>query len=163
MGAYTKVGLRLDPGRIDLKALGDAVSVARKGADDLTIYFEVSPFGRPLAVANLGGDGARALCEAGEPAAVAEVTDRLVAILGSQARGVVIGGRLAGWWTDAFARGSYSIAKPGHADARADLQVPIGDRIFLAGEALAGGGAMTVGGASLDGERAGRAVLRLLG
>ncbi|TXN12251.1 FAD-dependent oxidoreductase, partial [Methylobacterium sp. WL122] len=163
MGAYSKVGLRLDPARIDLKALGDAVSVARRGEQDRTIYFEVSPFDRPLAVANIGGDGSRALCELGEAAAVAEVTDRLVAILGTQARGAVTAGKLAGWWTDPYARGSYSIARPGHADARAALQAGIGERIFLAGEAYAGGGAMTVGGATLDGERAGQAVLRMLG
>ncbi|WP_375463151.1 flavin monoamine oxidase family protein [uncultured Methylobacterium sp.] len=163
MGAYSKIGLRLDPARIDLKAVGDAVSVARKGDADLTIYFEMSPFDRPLAVANLGGDGSRALCAAGEAAAVAEATDRLVAILGSGARGAVTGGRLAGWWTDPFARGSYSVAKPGHADARTALQQAVGEHVFLAGEALAGGGAMTVGGATLDGERAARAVLRLLG
>ena len=35
-----------------------------------TIYFEMGPFGRPLAVANLGGDLARDLCRAGEAAAV---------------------------------------------------------------------------------------------
>lgn len=162
MGAYSKIGLRLDPARLDLKAVGDAVSVARNGDEDRTIYFEVSPFDRPLAVANIGGDGSRALCDLGEAAAVAEATDRLVAILGGKARGAVTGGRLAGWWTDPFARGSYSIARPGHADVRAALRDAIGDRIFLAGEALAGGGAMTVGGATLDGERAGRAVLRVL-
>ncbi|RZK87830.1 MAG: FAD-binding protein, partial [Methylobacterium sp.] len=73
MGAYSKVGLRLDPARIDLKAVGDAVSVAHRGDQDRTIYFEVSPFDRPLAVANIGGDGSRALCELGEAAAVAEL------------------------------------------------------------------------------------------
>ena len=35
--------------------------------------------------------------------------------------------------------------------------------MFFAGEALAGGGAMTVGGATLDGERAARDVLKALG
>ena len=69
------------------------------------------------------------------------------------------GGRLAGWWTDPFARGSYSIARPGHAGAREALRAPIGERIWLAGEATAGGGAMTVGGATLEGERAAAAVL----
>ncbi len=118
MGAYSKIGLRLDPARIDVEAVGDAVSVARRGDQDRTIYFEVSPFDRPLAVANIGGDGSRDLCELGEAAAVAEATDRLVAILGERARGAVTAGRLAGWWTDPHARGSYSIAGPGHADSR---------------------------------------------
>lgn len=160
MGAYTKIGLRLDPARLDGADLGDAVSVATGGP---TIYFEMQPFGRSLAVANLGGDLARDLCRAGEAEAVALATERLVAVLGGGARSAVQAGRLAGWWTDPHARGSYSIAAPGHAEARDRLRAPVGGRVFFAGEALAGGGAMTVGGATLDGERAARAVLKALG
>jgi monoamine oxidase len=160
MGAYTKIGLRLDPAKVEPAASGDAVSVATDGP---TIYFEMGPFGRPLAVANLGGDLARDLCRAGEAAAIALATERLGAILGEKARGAVLAGRLAGWWTDPYARGSYSIIGPGHADARDRLREPLGRQVFFAGEALAGGGAMTVGGATLDGERAARDVLKVLG
>lgn len=160
MGAYTKIALRLDPAKVDPAALGDAVSVITGGA---TIYFEIGPFGRPIAVANLGGDLARNLCRAGEPAAVALATERLGVILGSKALGAVQAGRLAGWWTDPYAQGSYSIVNPGHAEARDRLREPVGGRVFFAGEALAGGGAMTVGGATLDGERAARDVLKVLG
>lgn len=159
MGAYTKIALRLDPAKVDPVAIGDAVSLATGGA---TLYFEMGPFGHPVAVANLGGDLARDLCRAGEAAAVALATERLAAVLGSQAPGAVTGGRLAGWWTDPHAMGSYSIAAPGHAQARDALQQPVGNRLFFAGEALAGGGAMTVGGATLDGERAAREVLKRL-
>ncbi|WP_238297589.1 FAD-dependent oxidoreductase, partial [Methylobacterium soli] len=74
----------------------------------------------------------------------------------------VTGGRLAGWWTDPLARGGYAIAKPGRAEARLALRRPIADRVFLAGEALGEGSAMTVGGATLDGQRAAAAVLRVL-
>ncbi|GJE38826.1 flavin monoamine oxidase family protein [Methylobacterium persicinum] len=157
MGAYTKIALRLDPAKVDARAFGDAVSVVRDGP---TIYFEMGPFGHPIAVANLGGDLARDVCRTGEAAAVALATERLGAILGNHAAGAVTGGRLAAWWTDPHARGSYSIAAPGHADARIALRQPVGDRLFFAGEALAGGGAMTVGGATLDGERAAREVLK---
>jgi monoamine oxidase len=159
MGAYTKIALRLDGAKIDVTAVDDAVSVSSSGP---TIYFEMAPFGRPVAIANLGGDLARDLCRAGEPAAVAHATDRLAAILGAKAAGAIIGGRLAAWWTDPHALGSYSIALPGHADARDGLRQPVGERLFFAGEALAGGGAMTVGGATLDGERAAREVLKRL-
>ena len=51
-------------------------------------------------------------------------------------------GRLAGWWTDPQAQGSYSIVAPGHAESRDRLREPVGGRVFFAGEALAGGGAM---------------------
>ncbi len=159
MGAYTKIGLRLDPAKLDPATVGDAVSLAKGGP---TIYFEMKPFGRSLTVANLGGDLARDLCRAGEAAAVALATERLVAILGADARDAVVAGRLAGWWTDPYALGSYAIVAPGHAEARDRLRDPVGGRVFFAGEALAGGGAMTVGGATLDGARAARDVLKAL-
>lgn len=160
MGAYTKVGLRLDPAKIDPAAFGDAVSVSTGGP---TVYFEMGPFGRPLAVANLGGDQARDLCRAGEKAAIAFATERLDGVLGEKARGAVRAGRLAGWWSDPYAAGSYAIVRPGHAGARDRLREPVGNRLFFAGEALAGGGAMTVGGATLDGARVARDVLTMLG
>ncbi|KMO37703.1 amine oxidase [Methylobacterium variabile] len=167
MGAYTKIGLALDPDRLpgpDLRNqdLRDAV-ILRSGTPGLTAYLEMQPFGKPLAVLHCGGDGARALCEAGEAAAVAAATDHLANVFGTGIRAAVSAGRLAGWWTDPFARGSYSIARPGHLAAREALRVPVGERVFFAGEAAAGGGAMTVGGATLDGERAAAAVLRRLG
>lgn len=162
MGAYTKIALALDPASVDLKEVSDAVSVAKTRGAEQAVYFEMAPFGRALAIANLGGDWARALCEAGESAAIDAATQRLATILGGHVRNAIVGGRLAGWWTDPFARGSYSIVKPGQAGSREALRVPIADRVFFAGEALAGGGAMTVGGATLDGERAATAALKAL-
>ncbi|MGX7707239.1 flavin monoamine oxidase family protein [Methylobacterium sp. Gmos1] len=177
MGAYTKIGLALDLAKLrtqdlrtqdlrtqDLGAqdLRDAV-ILRSGTPGLTAYLEMQPFGKPLAVLHCGGDGARALCEAGEAAALAAATDHLASVFGGDIRPAITAGRLAAWWTDPFSRGSYSIARPGHLAAREALHVPVAERIYFAGEAAAGGGAMTVGGATLDGERAARDVLRRLG
>ncbi|WP_407518968.1 flavin monoamine oxidase family protein [Methylobacterium oryzisoli] len=162
MGAYTKVALALDPDRLADIDLRDAI-IVRSGQPGLTANLEVRPFGRPVAVLHAGGDGARALCEAGEAAAVAAAADEVAAIFGTKARAALRGGRLAAWWTDPYARGSYSVAKPGRLPAREALRRPVGGRLFLAGEAAAGGGAMTVGGATLDGERAARAALAALG
>ncbi|MGY2047559.1 flavin monoamine oxidase family protein [Methylobacterium sp. JK268] len=164
MGAYTKIGLALDPARQQAE-WRDAVFTTTPGAGrpGLSAYLEMHPFGRPLAILHVGGDAARSLCEAGEAEAVAAATDLVVTAYGSGARAAVTGGRLAAWWTDPFARGSYSIAKPGRATARDALRQAVAGRIFLAGEAAAGGGAMTIGGATLDGERAARAALSALG
>jgi monoamine oxidase len=159
MGALTKIALRIDRARLGGV---EALDFSEIDATRATATFTLWPHGRDLAIAVVGGDGARALCEAGEPAAVAFATDRLAAVLGARARAAVTAGRLAGWWTDPFALGSYSIADPRHASARDDLRAPIGDRIWLAGEASAGGGAMTAGGAYLDGERAAEAALAIM-
>ncbi|WP_379126875.1 flavin monoamine oxidase family protein [Methylobacterium sp. ID0610] len=159
MGAYTKIALALDPAI--LAEMRDAVVVRSPRADrpGLSAYLEMRPFGRPLAILHAGGDAARALCAAGEAEAVAAATDEVASVFGGRARAGITGGRLAGWWTDPFARGSYSLALPGHAGARAALHRPVADRLFFAGEAAAGGGAMTIGGATLDGERAAQAAL----
>lgn len=157
MGALTKLALRVDRARLGRLDAADFFELGEAGA---VTSFELFPLGQDLALVTLGGDHARGLCEAGERAAIDFATERLAAILGGQAREAVTGGRLAGWWTDPFSRGSYSIARPGHASAREALRASVGERVWLAGEATAGGGAMTVGGATLEGERAAAAVLR---
>jgi monoamine oxidase len=158
MGALTKVGLRLDRARLGDADTVDFFDIGDGGA---VTSFDLWPYGRDLAVAAFGGDHARRLCEAGERAAVDFATERLVGAFGARARDAVLAGRLAGWWTDPFAHGSYSIADPGHAAAREALRAPIGERLWLAGEATAGGGAMTVGGAYLEGERAAQEALKV--
>ena len=40
------------------------------------------------------------------------------------------------WTTDKHVLGAYSYVKPGYASDRSALSHPIGDRIFLAGEAV---------------------------
>ncbi|MGO4573455.1 flavin monoamine oxidase family protein [Microvirga sp. 2TAF3] len=156
MGALTKIALRIDRTRFGST---DATDLTDIDARSETTSFEFWPEGQDLALAYLGGDHARELCDAGERAATDFATERLAAMVGGRIREAVTGGRLAGWWNDPYSQGSYSIAKPGHLSAREALRKPIGDLIWLAGEASAGGGAMTVGGATLEGERAAREVL----
>jgi len=158
MGALTKIALRIDRARF---GDWDATDIFAIGESNAALSFEFWPHGRDVAVAVLGGDHARALCEAGERAAVDFAVERLVTIVGGRARDAVVAGRLAGWWTDPFARGSYSIASPGRLAAREALRAPVGERLWFAGETTAGGGAMTVGGAYLEGERAAQAALRI--
>lgn len=157
MGAYTKAAFRVDRARA--AGLAYTTDVSREG----TISFDPLPFGRALVVANFGGDYARRLCEAGEVAALDEVRARFRRIFGADIAAALGPGVLAPWWTDPLSRGGYSIAKPGHAGARFALRPPLGDRVWFAGEASAGSGAMTAGGAALEGRRAAAEVIRHLG
>jgi monoamine oxidase len=157
MGAYTKIALKLDRARSDPLESADYIELVEGGA----ISFEFWPFGQDLCLVMLGGDHARRLCQAGERAAIDFAAERLAAMAGSHIREAITGGRLAAWWTDPYSRGSYSIARPGRAGAREALREPVGGKLFLAGEASAGGGAMTVGGATLEGIRAAGEVLAL--
>jgi monoamine oxidase len=155
MGAYTKLALKIDRARVEPLETTDYIELV----DGSAVSFEFWPFGRDLCLIMLGGDHARKLCEAGERAAIDFATARLVGMVGGHIRQAIGGGRLAAWWTDPYARGSYSVARPGRVAARQALRQPIGGKVFLAGEASAGGGAMTVGGATLEGQRVARAVL----
>ncbi|KAA2241079.1 flavin monoamine oxidase family protein [Salinarimonas soli] len=157
MGAYTKIALRIDRKRIEPL---ESTSYFEIGDNGAVTSYDFWPFERDLMIALLGGDHGRAVCEAGEREAVAFATDRLAAMVGERARKAVTGGRLAAWWTDPYAHGSYSIVKPGRLAAREALRQPVGGRIHFAGEATAGGGAMTVGGATLEGIRAAQTIIR---
>lgn len=160
MGAYTKLALRMDRAKLDGVGLTDAIDLDEGTGG--TTSFEFWPSDRPLVICYFGGDFARRLCERGEAAAIAHMGERLSSLFGARVGAAVTGGHLADWWTDPFSRGSYSIALPGRVGAREALREPIGRRVWLAGEASAGGGAMTAGGAYLDGERAADAVIRSL-
>lgn len=162
MGALTKIALAIDGDRLGWPDPNDLIDSRRGGID-----FELWPFRRPLVVATLGGDQARDLVALGEAAALAEVTDLFVSLVGADARRHVRDGRMAGWSADPFALGSYSVALPGQADARLRLAEPVGGRLLFVGEATGGpgeavGAAMTVGGASLAGLAAAERVLGLL-
>lgn len=163
MGALTKVALKFDGtrfGQIPWTQFFDqgggtgSEAAAAKGLPDDLVNFEFWPFDRDLVIAMFGGNYARDLARAGESAAVGAILTRLVAILGSDARRAFRGGRLAGWSADPCSLGGYSIARPGHAGARAALEAPIHGRIWLAGEANAGVASMTAGGAAIAGRRA---------
>ncbi len=159
MGALTKVALAFEPEAV--RGLNPGGYFDTWG-DARSLSLEPSHKGQAgLVLGMLGGTYARELCAAGEAEAVAHVLDRLVAMAGSDIRKGFTGGRLAGWWTDPLARGSYSLARPGRLASRDALREPVGERVYFAGEATAGGGAMTVGGALLDGQRAARGVAGL--
>lgn len=151
MGALTKIALRLNGERFDLN---DSTTLMDGTRSEAMTMIEMLPDGKPLAVAICGGDFARGLGAAGEAAAVAHVTDTLAGMLGGNVRRSVTGGRLASWWADPLARGAYSVCLPGQSAARAALAEPVAARLWFAGEATAGGGSMTVGGATLSARKA---------
>ena len=134
MGALTKIAVRFDGDRLGFP---NGAELYETLDDRRAITVDLWPFGRDFALFWLGGDNARQLCEAGEKTAVAQAIDWLAGMLGNDIRQHVVAGRLADWWTDPYARGSYSVAKPAHASARGMLAKPIAGQLWLAGEATA--------------------------
>ncbi len=163
MGALTKIVLRFDGERFGIPA---ADEVLERVSERAIIDFDCFPFDRDLVIAYLGGDHARQVAMSGERSAIESVLDAFVTVVGSKARQHFVAGRLHAWSEDPFSRGSYSHAKPGYADARAKLAIPVGDRLFFAGEATGGGDgfgdAMTAGGAYRSGMATAQAIRSVL-
>ncbi|WP_439496775.1 flavin monoamine oxidase family protein [Bosea sp. (in: a-proteobacteria)] len=158
MGALTKIALRVEGDRF---GLGPGMSYLEAGSPKAMMNLDLFPDDKDLVIATCGGDHARELSLAGADEARAHVTDLLAKMVGESVRKAVTGVSFPAWWTDPFSRGSYSVCLPGSEAARDRLAEPIGGRIWFAGEATAGGGAMTVGGATLAGRAAAAAVARL--
>jgi len=97
--------------------------------------YHLRPFGRPLIEGFFGGRLAHELEAAGPGAFFDFAVAELVELFGSGIRACLLPLVETGWGRDSFARGSYSYALPGHADARATLATPLDGRVFFAGEA----------------------------
>lgn len=158
MGALTKIALKVEGDRFGIKP---GMSYLEAGSPKAMMNIDLFPDDRDIVIAYCGGDYARDLSRAGTVAARDHVTELLAKMVGESFREAVTGVSFPAWWTDPFSHGSYSVCQPGFETARDRLAEPIGGRIWLAGEATAGGGAMTVGGATLAGRAAAAAVARL--
>jgi monoamine oxidase len=98
------------------------------------INFELHPFGRPIAVAHMGGSVARELAQAGPEAMKGFATETLVKAFGADIRQRIVASATTGWTMDEHIGGAYSGAAPGKAESRKVFSEPVHDRIFLAGE-----------------------------
>jgi monoamine oxidase len=158
MGLLTKIPLRIDGARMGLRAFDDLL-IERHARHD--VYFLCFPFDLDLMVGFVGGDFAWEMEAAGEEAAVDFATNRLVDIFGSDMRRHVVQGHMTNWGGERWVRGAYAAAQPGRSGARAVLAEPMADRLYFAGEHLAGPLMQTCGGARLSGEAAADKVLAL--
>ncbi|WP_343870150.1 NAD(P)/FAD-dependent oxidoreductase, partial [Caenispirillum bisanense] len=159
MGLLNKVVLHLPGNPLDLDPFDRLHALMADGSALDVVH---RPFGSDLAVAFLGGPEAWALEKEGEAAAVATVTERLAQVYGSDLRGMIAGATATAWGADPFSLGAYSAALPGQATARAALALPVGDRVFFAGEACDVQWATQVPGAWQSGRTAARAIARAL-
>jgi len=149
MGMLTKIPLEIRGTRLGLQPFDDLL-IERPALHD--IYFLCFPFETELMVGFVGGDFAWEMSAAGEAAGIDFVVDRLCAIFGNDTRKHVGRAMMTNWGGERFVRGAYAAALPGRASAREALMQPVGERIWFAGEHLAGPLIQTCGGARLSGE-----------
>ena len=160
MALYNKIALSFARKAIDAPAGRSVSGLTRKGQAFDAI---VRPYNRDAAVVFVGGAHARELEEQGGGAAVSFALSAMAEIYGDELRGVVAHSFATRWGKDPFARGSWSMAIPGRAEARLVLAQPHHDRVFFAGEATDPVWATRVGGAYASGLRAAQEALTLLG
>jgi monoamine oxidase len=158
MGLLTKIALRTDGERF---GLSDNAWLTYRTSEEVPAeasFFLTHPFGEPILVGFVGGAFGWELARAGDAASVDFVTGELVKLFGARARDRIVATSVSGWATNPHTRGAYASALPGHHDARAALARPLGDRVFFAGEAMAGGYIQLCSGAWMSGEATARAV-----
>jgi monoamine oxidase len=134
-----------------------ALDSARTGS------YHVRPFGRPLIEVYFGGRFARELEAEGEAAFASFAIGQLASLLGEGMRKRLHPIAATAWARDPYARGSYSHAMPGHADARLALAAPVDGRIFFAGEACVVDDFSTAHGAYRSGVKAAGEAIAALG
>jgi monoamine oxidase len=160
MALYNKVAISFARKVIDAPAGRSVSGLTRKGQAFDAV---VRPYNRDAAVVFVGGAQARELEEQGGSAAVTFALSAMAEIYGDELRGLVAHSFATRWGKDPFARGSWSMAIPGRAEARLVLAQPHHDRVFFAGEATDPVWATRVGGAYASGLRAAGEALAVLG
>lgn len=159
MGMLTKLPIEIHGTRLGLEPFDDLL-IERSAQHD--IYFLCFPFDLDLMVGFVGGDFAWELSAAGEEAGIDFVADRLCGVFGSDLRKHVGRSMMTNWGGERWVRGAYAAARPGQAAARAVLSEPVANRIFFAGEHLAGPLIQTCAGARLSGEAVARRVIEAI-
>jgi monoamine oxidase len=130
-----------------------------------TCSYLLFPAEQRLLCAYFGGDLSMELESRGELEAFAR--EDLRNIFGPKFANCLRAARATAWGTDKYALGSYSAAKPGHAEARSQLSRPVSPQLLFAGEACSKEYYGTLHGAWLSGTAAAAQLLpgseRLLG
>lgn len=160
MGLLAKIPLLLDGERFGLSPFED-ILYERPGLQD--IYFLCFPFDMNMMIGFVGGSFAWQLTAEGPEAATNFALESLRRLFGEKAAHHVKKAEFSRWANIPWTRGSYSAALPGKFSARAALARPLNERVFFAGEALAGPLTQTVGGAVLSGEAVAKDVLKQIG
>lgn len=159
LGSYLHIGVEIpgNPFRVE-----DDQTIFTKTDEERTFAVIARVGGSDVWSFDTGGIYAREIEAAGEATAIALASDWLAQAFGSQARAHVTKGSLTQWGRDPLVQGSWSVASPGRASARAVLRQPIAERLFLAGEACHDTQWGTVAGAWESGEAAAREAVKVV-
>lgn len=163
MGLLLKIALQFDGERFDLNENDFLTYAVPNIVPAPATYFLTWPTGFDLAVGFAGGSFGWELSRAGEAEAVDFALGAFANMVGSSARRHFIKGGMSDWAENPLTLGAYAAARPGRHASRAVMGQPLGDRVFFAGEALAGRYVALVSGAYHSGQKTAETVIAALG
>lgn len=133
MGSCNKVALQFSRPVFD--TCPPSLILPLRGAHE-AVEFVIRESGLEIATCLVNGPFGKELAAAGHTAMADYALERLSDIFGSDIRRAILPNYvIADWDHDPHIRGCYSAARVGRASARAELALPIDDRLFFAGEA----------------------------
>jgi monoamine oxidase len=156
LGVANKVFFTMEEGALPYEGTTNFI-----GTDETsrTGSYAVRPSGSDVLLAYFGGSLARELEMSGELDVFAR--DELKSIFGVEFVRKIRASLSSSWVSDPFSMGSYSAALPGKAHLREQLNRPVADRIYFAGEASSVNHFGTVHGAWHSAIEAAENILRL--
>ncbi len=153
MGTENKMGVYFDT---DVFGADGRGHYSIWNGDGNAAKVDASVMGLNTAAVFVGGRHGIWLEKQGPQACHDFAVDRVADIFGHDIRKHVIRSITTAWSTEPWTRGSWACALPGQAHQRANLQRPVGERLFFAGEATVYGVQGTCHGAYQSGIQAAR-------
>jgi monoamine oxidase len=160
LGSRDHVALELTGNPLGLRS-DELVFEKTDGRQTAAIFGNAS--GSTICIVDIGGNFGRDLSAKGEAGMIDFVMTWLAGLYGTDMKSIIKRRHATRWNHEPWVLGATSAAAPGAQSARKVLAEPISGRIFLAGEATHETRWGTVNGAWESGERAGDAVVKLLG
>jgi monoamine oxidase len=160
LGSFDHIAFELTGNPFQLRA-DELVLEKSETKRTASIFANVS--GSTLCIISVGGSFGRDLSAKGQGAMVDFATTWLTGLYGTDMKPLIKRSQATRWNEEPWVLGASSSAAPGAQSARRILMEPLQNRIFFAGEAAHETAWGTLGGAWESGERAGDAVVRLLG
>lgn len=162
-GHANKVAFAFKRDIFGLPEKSHALAIDEKKPARSALSFQIRPFGQNMAIAYYGGSEAADLERAGRDVMIAHARGMLGDMFGTGIFKEMSGVEATAWATDPHTLGAYSYGRPGKAGMRARLSEPVGDRLFLAGEAVPLDWYSTVHGAYESGISAAQKAAHCLG
>jgi len=159
MGIMNKIVIQYRRGAFDA---APGTWLLGRGARNRILRFQVDPFDGGLITGFVGGAVAGALENDGDPAAIDWARGELRGIFGNRMDRAFRRARVTRWASDPWSRGSFSAARPGAARMRQVLGLPVGEKVYFAGEAIHPAWAGQLPGAYLSGRAAAAQIIREL-